>query len=79
MGAILATVSGNRQAIVDINRETGRNKSCSHLINYLILNPSMAALDELFCRGSRGWDMFCHTNQATEEANISIMIGMFVC
>jgi hypothetical protein len=79
MDAILATVSNVRQAIVDIDREAGRNKLIFHSICYLILNPLMVTLSSLFCRGSRGWGMFHHINCAAGQANSSIMGGMFVC
>jgi hypothetical protein len=44
MEAILATIANSRQAIVDINREAGRNKLINPLIYHLILNASMVAL-----------------------------------
>ncbi len=76
MDATLATVADDGQAIVDINREAGRNKLISRLIYYLILNPSMVALAKPFHRGPRGWVMFLHTYHAPGGANGSIM-GMF--
>ena len=54
MDATLAAPANGRQAIVDIDREAGRNKFISCLINYFILSPSMMALADPFCRGSRG-------------------------
>jgi hypothetical protein len=79
MDAILATIANARQAIVEIDREAGRNKLISHLIYYFLLHPSTSALAEPFRRGSQGWGMFCHKNKAAGEANGSIMVGMFVC
>jgi len=64
MDAILATIANGRQAIVDIDREAGRNKFISCLINYFILSPLMMALADPFCRGSWGWGMFLHKNHA---------------
>jgi hypothetical protein len=58
INAILATIANSVQAIVDIDREAGRNKLISSLINYFILSPSMVALADPFCRGSQGWGMF---------------------
>jgi hypothetical protein len=52
MDAILATTAKGWQAIVDINREAGRNKLISHLIFYLILKPSMAVSAKPFHRDS---------------------------
>jgi hypothetical protein len=78
MDAILATIANGRQMIVDINKETGRNKLISCLIYYLILNPSTAASAKFFHRGSKGWGMFLHKNHAARETNGSIMVGIFV-
>jgi hypothetical protein len=50
--AILATITNGVQAIVDINREAGRNILIPCLIYYLILKPLKAALAKLYCRGS---------------------------
>jgi hypothetical protein len=77
--AILATVANGGQAIVDIDREAGRNKLISHLIYYILLNPPMMASAKPFRKGSWGWGMFLHKNHAAGEANSSIMVGMFVC
>jgi hypothetical protein len=45
MGAILATIADDgEQAIVDIDREAGRNKLISCLIHTLIINLLTAAL-----------------------------------
>ncbi len=79
MDSILATIANGRQAIVDIDREAGRNKFTSCLFNYFILSPSMMALADPFCRGSQGWGMFLHKNHAAWEGNGSIMEEMFVC
>jgi hypothetical protein len=79
MDAILATVADREGAIVDINREPSINKLISCLIYTLILNPLAAALPIPFCRGSRVWVVFCHRNHAALEANVYIMVEMFVC
>jgi hypothetical protein len=79
MNAVLATVANGEQVIVDKDREANRNKLISRLIYILILNPSMVALPNPFCRGSRGWGVFRHRDHAAGEANGSIMVGMFVC
>jgi hypothetical protein len=60
MDAILATIAAGEQAIVGINRETGRNKLTSCLIFSLILNPSTVALSNPFHKGFQGWGLFCH-------------------
>jgi hypothetical protein len=65
--AFLAIIADGGQAIVDINRETSRNKLISCLIHFLILNSSKAASAKPFCRGSWGWGMFLHKNLLLER------------
>ncbi len=77
--AILTTAAHGGRAIVDIDREAGRDKFISCLIYYLIVNPSMVILANPFRRGfQQGWGMFHHKNHAAGEANGSIIVGMFV-
>ena len=78
MNAILAIISDGGQGIVDIDREVGRNKLITCLIQDIILNPLMAASANPFCRGSRGWGMLARQNHAAGGANGSIMVGMYV-
>jgi hypothetical protein len=54
MDAILATLADGERAIVDIDREAGRNKLISRLIYTLVLIPLTAASANPFCRGSSG-------------------------
>jgi hypothetical protein len=79
MDAILATIANGGRAIVDIDREAGRNKLISCLSYYFILKPSEVASAKPFRRDSRGWGMFLHKNHAAGEANSSIMMGVLVC
>jgi hypothetical protein len=67
MDATLAAPANGRQAIVDIDREEGRNKLISCLIYYFTLNPLTMALADPFCRGSWVWGMFCHKNMLLER------------
>jgi hypothetical protein len=76
--AILATVADGGRAIVDIDREAGRDKLISCLVYYFILNPSTAASANPFQKGSQRWGVFHHKNHDTGEANGSIMVGMFL-
>ncbi len=62
MDAILATIAEGKQAIVDINRDAGRNKLISHLFYHIILNPSMAASANPFCRGTQRWGI-CYSSK----------------
>jgi hypothetical protein len=64
MNAVLALIANGGQTIVLIYREAGRNKFISHLLYNIILNPSMAATSNPLQRGSRGWGMFLHQNNA---------------
>ncbi len=77
--AALATVADGAREIVDIDREAGRHKLISRLINHLILNLLRVVSADPFHRGSQGWGMILHKNHAAKEANGSIMVGMFVC
>ncbi len=79
MDAMLATIANGGQEIYNIDREAGRNKLIYCLIYQFKLNPLMATLANPFRRGTRGWGMFWHKNHASNKANSSIMVGMFVC
>jgi hypothetical protein len=78
MNAVLAIISDGGQVIVDIDREVGRNKLISCLIHNIILNPSIAASANPFCRSSWPWGMLAGQNHAAGGANGSIMVGMYV-
>jgi hypothetical protein len=54
MDAILATIADRRRAIVDIDREAGRNNLITVLFYYFILNPLTAALDDPFAEAPGG-------------------------
>ncbi len=79
MDAILATIADGRQAIVDIDREAGRNELISGWIYYFILNPSTADPANPSAEVPRGGACSTIKNHAAGEANGSIMVGMFVC